>query len=354
MTSFKFDPIKVAARKMGARCGICPLVKEPPVGSTPVIAGRALKLIIVGEAPGRTEIKLGAPFKGLSGKMVDRLLTANKLLRSETHLTNASYCRSAEGRDKENERAAQCCGPRLLRELEALPSHTPIMTLGALASKTVLGLKGIMGIRGFIWRVPTIDPKELEKAKKSHLKFTPGSSGRKEAELKNAILLGRSTLSKRVVMPSIHPAFVLRSETWHPIIRLDFKRVGRLVRGEIKMSKLADRVKPIITTDTGLLRRLGSVVALDIESTKRDDLTPDQERAWKLCENAKPKPEMPPPQLHRPTCVGVSDGFTTVVLFPWKKRMARPLSRFLRSRKSVATHNGITFDAVCLKQHGVF
>lgn len=348
----RYHPIKVAARKAGAKCFLCPLLKEEPVGASPVVAGRSLKLIIVGEAPGRSEVKLSRPFVGLSGKLVDKLLTANKLLRSETYLTNAAFCRSDH--DKENERAAVCCGPRLLKELSGLPSNVPIMTLGATSAKTVLGLKNILTIRGFIWRVPTIDAKELEKARKAPLKHPLGSPNRKEVELQSAILLGRSELSGRIVLPSIHPAFVLRSELQHPIIRLDFKRAARLVRGEINVRKLADHVKPIVTTDLRVLKRLGSVIALDIETTTRLDLTPDQKRAVKLCQDYKPKAQMPPPQLLRPLCVGMSDGFTTVVLFPWKKRMAKPLSRFLRTRKIVSTHNGFAFDAVVLRAHGVF
>lgn len=348
----RFHPIKLAAKKMGARCQLCPLLKEEPVGALPVVSGRTLKLIIVGEAPGRTEIKLKKPFVGLSGKMVDGLLTANKLLRSETHLTNSAFCRS--DKDKENDRASMCCAPRLLKELLTLPTNVPIVTLGATSSKSVIGLKGILGIRGFIWKVPFIDPKEVAKAKKAPLKFPVKTPARRESELESAILIGRSLLSGRIVLPSIHPSFVLRTETQHTLIRTDFNRIGRVVHGKLNLKRLDDRVKPIVTTDLRLLRRLGSVVALDIETTKRDDLSPDQERAWNLCEEAKPKPEMPPPYLHRPTCVGISDGATTIVLFPYRKKMAGPLSRFLRTRKTVSTHNGIIYDSVVLKEQGVF
>ena len=287
---------------------------------------------------------------GLSGKMVDRLLTANKLLRSETHLTNAAWCRS--DKDKENDRAAVCCAPRLLKELSELPPTVPIVTLGATSAKSVLGMKKILMIRGFIWRVPNIEPKELEAARRAPLKFPANSAHRKEVELKSAILLGRAALSKRVVLPSIHPAFVLRSELWHPIIRLDFKRIGRFVRGEINMKKLADMGKDVPTTNTTLLRRLGSVVSLDIETAPIADwASPSAKRAAAL---AVENDRMPSALVHKLLCVGLSDRITSICLWPWKKRMAKPLSKFLRTRKLVVGHNMLAYDAIVLRQHGVF
>jgi uracil-DNA glycosylase family 4 len=342
------SPIKLLAKKDGARCGLCPLLKEESVGASPVVAGRRLKLIIVGEAPGRSEQKLGRPFVGLSGKMVDRLLTANKLLRSETYLTNAAFCRGES--DKDNERAAACCAPRLLKELSVLPADVPIATLGATSAKSVLGMKKILMIRGFVWRVPTIDPKELEAARRAPLKFSPGPH-RREVELKSATLLGRAALSERVILPSIHPAFVLRSEVWHPIIRLDFKRIGRFVRGEINVKKLADTGKNIATTDTRLLRRLGSVVSLDIETAPIADwASPSAKRA---AARAVENDRMPSALTHKLLCVGLSDRVTSICLWPWRPRMAKPLAKFLRTRKLVVGHNIMAYDAVVLAQHGV-
>jgi uracil-DNA glycosylase family 4 len=298
-----------------------------PVGPSPIIAGRKLRLIAVGEGPGAREEQEGRPFVGKSGQLFDSLLSKNKLLRSETHISNGALCRAESDRDKK--RAAHCCAPRLLKELAALPANVPIVTMGAFSTKAILGIGNITLVRGFIWRVPPIDEKELAKAKRDPLKHPIRTSRRNEAQLKTDILVGRAALAGRVVLPTLHPAHILRQEVLGPLLKIDFRRVARVVRGEVNLNKLADKGPYTVTTDVRKLRALGRVISLDVETDT-----------------------VASPLLATLLCVGMSDGIRTIVLWPWNKRMVKPLSRFLATRETVVCHN-LSFDRAVLENHGV-
>lgn len=345
---------------MGARCDLCPLGKTAiPVApqparkgprlpiATPVAAPRAgwlgevarrPQLVLVGEGPGATEEKVGAPFVGASGKLLDQLLQREARVSRETcHVTNAALCRGET--DEQNERAAVCCAPRLLTEISGLPKEVPIAVMGASAVLSILGLKGIRIVRGFVWRGPNIPSKDLEGARKKVLKLETANKARPNAELKVATLEGRAKLENRVILPTLHPAYVLRSETEHPIIRLDFRRIGRATREELPpLDKLADAGKfKILEPRPSQLKklwRLGSVVSLDVETTETGH-----------------------PLTAALLCVGVGDESKSAkpvyVIWPWHPRAAPILQKFLRSRREVVGHNMISFDRVVLERHGV-
>jgi hypothetical protein len=52
-------------------------------------------------------------------------------------------------------------------------------------------------------------------------------------------------------------------------------------------------------------------------------------------------------------CVGVGDTKNVVVLWPWRRKLAKPLAKFLRTRAAVVGHNLMGFDAIVLERHGV-
>lgn len=141
--------------KAGARCDLCPLkgnVVVPPKASA-----LPTKVVFVGEAPGRKEELCLVPFKGMTGSFLRGLAREVDIDMREAALTNASLCRSQI--DKENEEAAVCCAPRLLRELAAFDPSIPIVTLGKASTLSVLGVRSIMHARGFVWTAREIDPK---------------------------------------------------------------------------------------------------------------------------------------------------------------------------------------------------
>ena len=83
----RYDPVA-----HGAHCHVCPLKGNVVVPSAP--ASKRLKLVIVGEGPGRVEEKVGIPFMGSSGKFLDQLLfqQGKDFPRASIHITNAMLC----------------------------------------------------------------------------------------------------------------------------------------------------------------------------------------------------------------------------------------------------------------------
>ncbi len=82
------------------RCTRCPLhaTRTHAVpGEGPEEAG----VMVVGEAPGRMEDKLGRPFVGPAGKLLDSLLELAGLSRSEVYITNVVKCRPPGNRTLE-------------------------------------------------------------------------------------------------------------------------------------------------------------------------------------------------------------------------------------------------------------
>lgn len=307
----------------GAFCSLCPLKGNIVV---PPAAHPSPQYVVVGEGPGRVEEKLGVPFVGASGRMLDSLLRANGVRRDKAHITNAALCRGEKDRD--NDKAAECCAPRLLKELGGIgrraregvgapgDDHPPTLLLGKTAARSVLGVTSILAARGFVFSGKSIEATTIKAA----LKARSPRSG-----LRGATLEGRAALAGRSFLPTLHPAFVLRADTWKPIIEIDFNRFGRFVRGEIR--SFADSAE--YSLKAADLKALGPVVSLDIETD-----------GVKVLET-------------RMLSVQISDGERTVILWPWKARMAKPLSRWLRTRKTVVTHNGFSFDILVLANHGV-
>lgn len=316
----------------GAFCSICPLkghtVVPPSVHPSP-------QFIIVGEGPGRIDEREGVSFAGASGRMLDTLLRTNGLRRDRAHITNAALCRGESDRD--NDKAAECCAPRLLRELAqfrgdastrdrpersdavmggVIAASAPTILLGKTAARSVLGVTSILASRGFIFTAKEIPEATVKAA---------GKAKSPRASLRAATLKGRQALAGGVFLPSLHPSFVLRADTWKPIIEIDFNRFARFVRGEIK--SLSDEAP--YSLDFAALKTLGPVVSLDIETD-----------GVKVLETAI-------------LSVQISDGERTVVLHPWLSKYAKRLSKWLRTRKSVVTHNGYGFDIPVLRRHGV-
>src|SRR5215475_6773253 len=75
------------------------------------------KLALVGEAPGANEARIGRPFVGVSGQLLDRILKYYHIDRNSTLLTNACSCRPPDNATP-SALALHSCRPRLLQELQ--------------------------------------------------------------------------------------------------------------------------------------------------------------------------------------------------------------------------------------------
>jgi uracil-DNA glycosylase family 4 len=315
------------AMAAGAMCNICPLSKYKlaPLMVPSQIPTDA-QYLVVGEGPGRLEEVHGKPFVGPTGQFLTSLLKTSGLDRARGGLLNGALCRGET--DKEKARAAECCAPRLLRELAALPKELPILALGKLALKPVLGTSKLFFARGFYWKAPLIDSAIVLAAQRKAEKNKHPDMIRKAATL-----AGRALLADRVVLPTVHPAFVMRADTWKPVIEVDIKRFGRIVRGELKEEHLANhgRFSRLHRPEkvTRQLAKLGKTVAVDIET---DGVHPT---------------------LLQILCVGVSDGKKTVVIHPWNRKVHAPLLSAALAKRTAVFHNGINFDMLALRRDGV-
>ncbi len=106
------------------------------------------RVMLIGEAPGRDEDRIGRPFVGRAGQLLDKMLASIGLDRKmNAYITNVINWRPPDNRDPAPEEAAACL-PFLRRHIE-LAEPGIIILLGATAARHVAGVsEGIMKLRG--------------------------------------------------------------------------------------------------------------------------------------------------------------------------------------------------------------
>lgn len=98
-------------------------------------------LMIIGMNPGMTEARIGRPFVGASGQLLDRVLKDAGLDRREVYVTNTVKHRTPDNRaplDFE----LKACAPYLERELEGVKPKVAVL-LGAVAQSLYSLYKGL-------------------------------------------------------------------------------------------------------------------------------------------------------------------------------------------------------------------
>jgi len=96
-------------------------------------------LVFIGEAPGRDEDRLGEPFVGRAGKLLNEILKAIGFRREDVYICNILKCRPPDNRDPEREEV-DACEPYLKRQLEIIAPKV-ICCLGRVAAQTLLGTR---------------------------------------------------------------------------------------------------------------------------------------------------------------------------------------------------------------------
>ena len=105
------------------------------------------RVMFVGQAPGRDEDLAGKPFVGRSGQLLDRMLAAIGLDRTQAYIANVVPWRPPGNRTPSVQEVAACL-PFLERQIE-LAGPDVLVLLGGEAAKAVLNLQdGIMRARG--------------------------------------------------------------------------------------------------------------------------------------------------------------------------------------------------------------
>jgi DNA polymerase len=169
----------------------CPL-KRTATKTVFIDGNPAAPVMFIGEAPGADEDRIGRPFVGRAGQLLDRMLAAIGLDRTTVQITNVIYWRPPGNRKPTTAEIAACV-PFVLRHI-ALANPRVLVLCGGTAASALLPVSdGITRLRGrwFELSVPGLD------------KPVP-------------------------TLPMFHPAFLLRTperkrEAWRDLLALKAK-----------------------------------------------------------------------------------------------------------------------------------
>lgn len=138
-------------------------------GRTHIVFGAGnprARLLFIGEGPGEDEDLEGKPFVGAAGQLLDKMIAAMGLSRSEVFIANVVKCRPPGNRDPGQAEVA-ACEPFLRRQIEIIKPEV-IVALGRCAAQTLLETDAsISALRGRWQRyagiplMPTFHPAHL-------------------------------------------------------------------------------------------------------------------------------------------------------------------------------------------------
>jgi len=97
------------------KCGLYRTRTNPVVGE----GNPKAKIMFVGEAPGFNEDRIGRPFCGAAGRVLDELLESIGIKREDVYISNLLKCRPPENRDPQKEEIS-ACSPYLERQIEII------------------------------------------------------------------------------------------------------------------------------------------------------------------------------------------------------------------------------------------
>jgi uracil-DNA glycosylase len=188
------DPTPGAAlAAIRADLGDCIRCKLHAQGRKQIVYGvgnPSADLMFVGEAPGADEDIQGEPFVGRAGQLLTKIIEAMGYARKDVYIANVLKCRPPGNRNPEPDEVATC-QPFLFRQIDVVQPKV-MVALGTFAAQALLNTTDpISRLRGRAW--PCRD---------------------------------------RLLVPTFHPAFLLRSpdrkrDTWD-----DMKLVMKILRGE--------------------------------------------------------------------------------------------------------------------------
>ena len=103
----------------------------------------APRLAFLGEGPGADEDRLGEPFVGAAGQLLNKIIGAMKLSREEVYILNTVKCRPPGNRNPSETELSNCFG-YAVRQLEILQPEF-IVCLGSVAARTLLKTQKSIG-----------------------------------------------------------------------------------------------------------------------------------------------------------------------------------------------------------------
>jgi DNA polymerase len=184
------EALKAIRDDLGADCSRC---KLHTLGRKQVVFGVGnpdADLMFVGEAPGADEDIQGEPFVGRAGQLLTKIIEAIGLRREDVYIANVIKCRPPGNRNPEPDEVEQC-EPFLFRQIDTVKPKV-IVALGKFAAQCLLRTGDpITRIRG------------------------------REFKYRDAILI-----------PTYHPAYLLRTPSAKREVWEDMKRVRAILNHE--------------------------------------------------------------------------------------------------------------------------
>jgi len=201
----KLDEIAGRVKKC-TRCSLYKDANNPVPGEGSPEAG----IMFIGEGPGYHEDRLGRPFVGQAGKLLDQLLQLIKVERKDVFIGNMVKHRPPGNRDP-LPTEIEACRPFLDEQVKIIDPKI-IVTLGRFSMN----------------------------------KFLPGEYISKiHGQARFVSLAGK----KRIVMPMYHPAAALRNGRIMVEIKEDFKKLPRFLEEKIEEDKEEDNREQLSLVD---------------------------------------------------------------------------------------------------------
>jgi uracil-DNA glycosylase len=151
-----------ALQAIRAEIGDCTRCKLHRLGRRQIVFGvgnPSADLMFVGEAPGADEDIQGIPFVGRAGQLLTKIIEAIGLGRDDVYIANVIKCRPPENRNPEPDEV-ETCEPFLFQQIDRIQPKV-IVALGTFAAKALLKTQDpISRLRGraFNYRGATLIP----------------------------------------------------------------------------------------------------------------------------------------------------------------------------------------------------
>jgi DNA polymerase len=151
-----------ALQAIRAEIGDCTRCKLHRLGRRQIVFGvgnPSADLMFVGEAPGADEDIQGIPFVGRAGQLLTKIIEAIGLSRNDVYIANVIKCRPPENRNPEPDEV-ETCEPFLFQQIDRIQPKV-IVALGTFAAKALLKTQDpISRLRGraFDYRGATLIP----------------------------------------------------------------------------------------------------------------------------------------------------------------------------------------------------
>ena len=182
-----------ALRDVVAACTRCRLCE----GRTQTVFGvghPAARWFVVGEAPGADEDRLGEPFVGRAGQLLNAMLAAVGLPRESVYIANVLKCRPPGNRDPQAIEVESCIG-YLRRQIELVRPDL-VLCVGRIAAQNLLGTDAALAkLRGQVHRLDGVPAPVVVTYHPAYLLRTPADKRKAWADLKFAREVASGTVA---------------------------------------------------------------------------------------------------------------------------------------------------------------